>query len=293
MLLIAGTVPDDNLPLTFGNAVIENNKIVINSKKIRISQGSSTMISAVIKTLKYYRQSPPNILIAGDIGSGNGSKLIYNYLIDNLPKLSPNILALHYILPIMSLMKKVVESAEKCNEKPILIADAGSMYTAKSAKLAKKFDLFTPDLGELAFLADEKATHPAYMKNYLFEMDIDKIPYLIEESYSHKNSPNNIIVKGEKDYIVNKGKIISIIDDPIIPELEAIGGTGDTLTGIVAALIYIGLDIKDAAIIASKANRMAGKLSTLTPASKIAEIINKLPDVYEKYMCKWSGICCR
>jgi len=63
------------------------------------------------------------------------------------------------------------------------------------------------------------------------------------------------------------------------------------ITGIIAALIYIGLDIKDAAIIASKANRMAGKLSTLTPASKIVEIINKLPDVYEKYMCQWSEIC--
>lgn len=292
MLLIAGTVPDENIPIIYGKASIEQNKIIINTIKFPISQGSSAMIGAAIKTLEYFKQSSPNILIAGDIGNGNGSKLIYHYLINKLSKLSPDILALHYILPIMSLMKKVVESAEKYNKRPILIADAGSMYAAKSAKLAKKFDLFTPDLGELAFLADEKATHPAYMKNFLFEMDTNKIPYLIEESYRYKNSPNNIIVKGEKDYIVNKGKIISIIDDPIIPELEPIGGTGDTLTGIVAALVSLGLGIQNTAIIASKANRMAGKLANVTPASKVGEIINKLPNVYEKYICKWSGICC-
>ena len=47
-------------------------------------------------------------------------------------------------------------------KKPILVADAGSMYVAKAGGDAPFYDVFTPDLGETAFLADEKAMHPMY-----------------------------------------------------------------------------------------------------------------------------------
>jgi len=45
-----------------------------------------------------------------------------------------------------------------------LIADAGFMYAAKMSGQASKYDLFTPDVGELAFLADEEAPHLFYTR---------------------------------------------------------------------------------------------------------------------------------
>jgi ADP-dependent NAD(P)H-hydrate dehydratase / NAD(P)H-hydrate epimerase len=50
------------------------------------------------------------------------------------------------------------------NRRPILIADAGFMYAAKMSGQAACYDFFTPDVGELAFLADEMAPHPFYTR---------------------------------------------------------------------------------------------------------------------------------
>jgi len=52
-------------------------------------------------------------------------------------------------------------------EKPVLIADAGFMYAAKMSGQAELYDLFTPDIGELAFLADEAAPHPFYTRGFI------------------------------------------------------------------------------------------------------------------------------
>jgi hypothetical protein len=46
------------------------------------------------------------------------------------------------------------------NPRPLLCADAGYMYVAKMSGYAASYDLFFPDAGELAFLADENAPHP-------------------------------------------------------------------------------------------------------------------------------------
>jgi len=40
------------------------------------------------------------------------------------------------------------------------------MYAAKAASLTHHFTVMTPDAGETAFLADENATHPAYIKRH-------------------------------------------------------------------------------------------------------------------------------
>jgi NAD(P)H-hydrate repair Nnr-like enzyme with NAD(P)H-hydrate dehydratase domain len=83
------------------------------------------------------------------------------------------------------------------------------------------------------------------------------------------------------DYIADKNGILSSIDGPDIPELECIGGTGDTITGMVAALIYKGLNIPDALKISAQANRLAGAIETTTPATRINEIIDRLPQVFK------------
>ena len=44
----------------------------------------------------------------------------------------------------------------------MLVANAGFIHAAKISVYAKKYDFFTPDAGELAFLADENAPHLTY-----------------------------------------------------------------------------------------------------------------------------------
>jgi len=73
--------------------------------------------------------------------------------------------------------------------------------------------------------------------------------------------------------------------------LEPIGGTGDTITGLVSGLVYAGLEPKDAAIYACRTNRMAGLLAQPTPATKVKEIIDQFSTVATQNYCSWSGVC--
>jgi NAD(P)H-hydrate repair Nnr-like enzyme with NAD(P)H-hydrate dehydratase domain len=196
-----------------------------------------------------------------------------------LPELSPDVLALHYILPDMALMRKVCKSVEGCSKKPVMIADAGSMYAAKAAGLASKFDVFTPDFCELGFLADPHAVHPAYINRHLFDTNVNQAPELVSTAYQLKNAAKLLLVKGAIDYVAKEGEILERLTEPDIPALEAIGGTGDTITGLVAAFAYAGLELHKAAIIAAKLNRMAGKLAQATPATKVWQIIAQFPAV--------------
>jgi hypothetical protein len=36
---------------------------------------------------------------------------------------------------------------------------------------------------------------------------------------------------------------------------------------------------------------MAGKYANVTPATKVKEIVDRFPEVFVEYLCKWSGVC--
>ena len=291
MMLISGIIPVKDMPLTIGEIKADGVFLNLNGINIPCTQGTAALISAALTATDYLGLDPPHALLAGDIGQGEGSRLIYEYLIKNISNLSPDVLALHYCLPDMAMMKKLIISSERCAKRPIMIADAASMYAAKAAKLATRFDIFTPDSCEMAFLADPDASHPAYISRHLFDTGETRIPELVSAAYHQKNAAKLLLVKGAVDYVFKDGKIIDIITEPNIPELEAIGGTGDTITGLVAALAYAKLELYEAAIIAAKANRMAGEYAQATPATRIWQIISQLPEVFKEYLCEWSGEC--
>uniref|UniRef100_A0A7V4N434 Sugar kinase n=1 Tax=Thermodesulfobacterium geofontis TaxID=1295609 RepID=A0A7V4N434_9BACT len=277
MLGIIGTIPDESSPLIYGTPILEKDFLIINSWQIPIKRGTSALIASAIKVLEVLSKPNPFAFLVGDTGKGKGSKKLYEFLSENLHKHNFKVLTFHYILPEIDNCLKVILAIEKLPKKPFLIADAGFMYVVKMAGYANFFDLFTPDAGELAFLADEKAPHPFYTRGFLLaeEKDVDS---LITRAYKHKNAPPYLLVKGEKDRIVFNQEILATIEEPFIPELEAIGGTGDTLTGIVSALIYAGYPPEKACVIAAKANRLAGSLASPTPATQISEIINFIPE---------------
>ena len=135
--------------------------------------------------------------------------------------------------------------------------------------------------GELAFLADDKADHPAYTRGFICHLE-GEVLNLIKRAYDNKNAAKYMCIKGSTDYVCHEGEILSNVNEPDIDILESIGGTGDTITGIASALIYQGISIDKATTQASKINRWAGKIANPTPATQIYEIIKQIPKALDK-----------
>ena len=274
MLLLVGTVPSAQMPLYYGEVELDGASIKIGNDRVSSIQGTGVMLYTISLLCETLNIEKPRVLLAGDIGDGKGSRRIYKYLDEHFDEVAPEIIVFHYLLPIISPMKRIVQRAISSSRKPLLVADAGGMYAAKAAGMASHFTLFTPDQSELAFLADADASHPAYIKKHLFSAGFHEVPELIEKVYATGNFPQNILIKGKIDYIVSDGKIIAIVDKPDIPAMEGIGGTGDTITGMVSAFIDAGYETAKAAFLAAKINREAAERANVTVSTKIREIAN-------------------
>ena len=144
MMLIAGTIPNKDIPLTLGQVKLDEGFLVADGQRFARFQGTGAMISAALTTINHLKLEPPKVLVVGDIGDGQGSRGLYSYLIDNIGELSPEVFVMHYCLPIMNLMKQLCKAIENSKKRPFMIADAGAMYAAKGAGLASEFDILTP-----------------------------------------------------------------------------------------------------------------------------------------------------
>jgi hypothetical protein len=285
MLAVVGTVPEKDFPLIAGQVTLEGRHICVEGRTAPVNRGTPALIAAAAKTgAALGRQDLFGYLI-GDIGSGDGSIRLYQYLIDHLAQTGFHTIAFHYLQPLVEWHHRILAVIERMNPKPILIADAGSMYMAKMSGQSPAYDLFTPDIGELAFLADEVAPHPFYTRGFILH-EQDHVPELIARAYAHENAPEFLLVKGSKDYLANRDGIQDIIDMPSEESMEAIGGTGDTLTGIAAVLSASGMNIRDAAVAAAKVNRWAGSYSHPTPATQVMDMIEHIPKALESCLTK-------
>jgi len=276
MLAVVGTVPDPEFPLLAGKVTLENGNISIQGRSVAVNRGTPALLAAAAKVGEALGQEEPFGYLVGDIGRGEGSQQLYKYLAKHLSQTDFHIIAFHYIQPLIGWHNRILSVIEKMKKRPILVADAGYMYVAKMSGRANAYDLFTPDVGELAFLADEVAPHPFYTRGFLLHEE-NHVPDLIARAYAHGNAPQYLLVKGRKDYLANKEGIQAIIDEPMEEAMEAIGGTGDTLTGIVAALSAAGMNIQEAAIVAARTNRLAGTYAHPTPATQVRDIIQYIP----------------
>lgn len=286
MLLIAGIIPEPDFPLASGQLSVEAGHLAVAGQRIKGGQGTASMARAALAVTSYYQEDSPRAIFAGDIGSGEGSRKIYRELIDLLKKETPRVVVLHYWMPDMELMMELGRVIAKKEDKPIMVADAGSMYAAKAAGLARQFDLFTPDRSELAFLADPDALHPAYINRHLFEFDESRKRELIEKAFEIGGASRILLVKGKTDMIADENGVLAEISQPDMPAMECVGGTGDTITGMSAAFLATGMAIEKAAYTALVLNRQAGKLAGANPATIIEQIIDRIPEAllqYESY----------
>jgi len=286
LFTIMGTLPFDEMGLKAGKATFKGGRLRVEDFELTPSLGTSVMVASACITCKALNLEPPYLVTAGDIGDGKRSKELYSYMAANLATLDVKVLAMHYIMPDIPGIRDILNSLGETREGVTLIADAGAMYAAKAAGLAQEIDIFTPDAGEIAYLADPMATHPAYVEHLLFRLDASEVVTLIKKAYETGNTPKILLVKGPVDYVVEEGEVVETINEPSISAMEAIGGTGDSLTGILSALIYAGYEKVDACIKAARINRIAGRLAHPDPATPILHIIGKIHDALKEV-----GLC--
>jgi ADP-dependent NAD(P)H-hydrate dehydratase / NAD(P)H-hydrate epimerase len=289
MLAIIGTVPDQDFPLAAGDVGLVDDKIYIQGERVSVNRGTPALLASAIRTCEVLDIPGPFGYLVGDIGRGAGSRSLYEHLTRILGKSNYNTIAFHYLQPDADWHNRVLFAVEEMAQRPVLIADAGFMYAAKMSGQSSEYDLFTPDIGELAFLADEEAPHPFYTRGFILHEE-NRVPDLISRAYSHRNAARCLLVKGEKDYVADSDGIRAVVDHPSEEAMEAIGGTGDTLTGIVAALIDSGMPVHDAAVAAIRANRLAGSYAKPTPATQVKEIVEHIPRALEEILHKGEGI---
>jgi hypothetical protein len=280
MLALIGTIPEEDFPLVSGTAILKGDRLSLEGHETLVNRGTPALIASSVMACEALDLSPPFLFLVGDEGMGHGSRKLYEHLKTHLPSLGARIIAFHYIQPDVDWHNRVLWALEEKGNLPVLIADAGYMYAAKMSGFAPCYDLFTPDIGELAFLADEMAPHPFYTRGFILHEE-ENVPSLIKKTFEGENAAKTLLIKGSKDYICTKERILATVDTPNLETMEAIGGTGDTLTGMVAALTYGGYPVAEAATMAARANRLAGKLANPTPATQVPEIINEIPRALE------------
>lgn len=281
MLAVIGTIPTPSMPVTEGAAALGRGGLSVAGldiapDKIFLDRGTPALLGAACAACGVLGLPAPFAFLVGDEGRGHGSRELYRHLVDVLPQRSLSTLAFHYLLPDVMWHDKVLFAVNEMQPRPRLIADAGFMYAAKMSGQAPAYDLFTPDAGELAFLADEQAPHPFYTRGFILHDD-NRVPDLIRRAYDGDNAAACLLVKGSTDHVADRTGVLFTVDSPNEAAMEAMGGTGDTLTGTVAALVEAGRDVADAARIAARTNRLAAQLARPTPASRISEIIAHIP----------------
>jgi len=291
-LLVIATYPVVDGPVLEGPVTIEpDGGIAIGGTRVPSSQGTSAMLGAAAQVAAHLGTAPPHALVAGDIGRGDGTRHVYERLLDAVGRISPSVVAFHYMQPVMALMRKAVDGLAEAAPDTLLVADAGGMYAAKAAGLASRFELMTPDVGEVGFLADPAVTHPAYVSHYLFGNEGFDPVRLAASAHQTGGAARVLLIKGVRDHIALDGEIAEVVDEPCVPELEAIGGTGDTVAGLASAFLAAGFPTVDAARCACLANREAGRVMGATPAMHARDLVATLPGVLADNLCRWGGAC--
>lgn len=291
MWCITGTLPDSDFALCpagiDGESTVAGGLLRLpDGQAVPVQRGTAALAATAILACGELGVAPPRLLLAGDPGSGAGSRAIYAWLEQNLASINMAGITFHYLFPDQDWHNRVLMAAQALASPPVLVADAGFMYVAKMSGYADAYDLFTPDLGELAFLADEKAPHPFYTRGFLLAHE-DDAPTLLQRALEHGNCPKNMIIKGSKDYIVMDGHVVATVDAPSVPAMECIGGTGDLVTGLATAFLCANAPMNEACTAAARTARLLAQRCAPNPGTQIGELIENLPETLRAARHVW------
>ncbi|MFP4532604.1 MAG: NAD(P)H-hydrate dehydratase [Desulfobacterales bacterium] len=276
MFAVVGTVPDKNFPLSSGPVDLSGDKLIMADLQVPVNRGTPALLASALKVCEFFNAPPPTAYLVGDIGTGAGSRKLYAHLEETLGGQAYTSLTFHYIQPDVDWHNRVLFAVSEMARQPLLIADAGFMYAAKMSGQSDLYEIFTPDIGELAFLADADAPHPFYTRGFIFH-EPERAPELISQAYENDNAARYLLVKGKTDIVADATGLIETITEPVVPSMEAIGGTGDIITGLLAAFTALGHDSCKACIYAATIARIAGSLAAPNPGTQVVDIIRQIP----------------
>lgn len=294
MWLISGTVPEAGFSLqadiVADYANLKGDRLVLaDGTSLHMGRGTIALVATAAMACQILGAPAPRLLLAGDQGTGVGSRSAYEWLLANISSLVAERellgITFHYFYPDLDWHNRLVMAIEELKPRPMLVADAGFMYAAKMSGYASQYDLFTPDIGELAFLADEKAPHPFYTRGFL-SAGTDDVPGLLARAIKHENCPPNMIIKGKRDYIVCNKRLVAQIAEPAVEAMECIGGTGDIVTGLVTAYLASGYPVCESAIYAARAARHLAAFCNPDPSWQVAALIMKIKPMFEAHRGK-------
>lgn len=279
MIVLVGTVPYET-GVYVGHARIENDYLNIENVRLPIERGTAAMAASCAQVCGFYGLPMPLCIFGGDVSDGKGTDLMFQEVNNNLEKYTPDIITIHYLFPKIAYGAPFISKINSLPKKPQIIADAGGMYLMKTIGQSSLCDVYTPDEGELLFLADEFAAHPLYVRSDLLNKVTD-IDSLVKTAYQNKDTAGTLVIKGATDYIYRDSIRVKECNVPNIPAMEAIGGTGDTITGMLSGFRYQGDENSDYKALV--VNRLIGKRINCTPTTQISEFIRVIPLVLEKY----------
>ena len=240
---------------------------------VPVLRGTPALVAAAVLAAERIGAEPPEVLLVGDQGTSEGSLRLYSHLASWL--LSPQSdrlagLTFHYLFPSVDGHNRILMALEERKSgMPVLIADAGFMYAAKMSGYASKYDVFTPDAGELAFLADEKAPHPFYTRGFLLS-ESGRADDLAKLAWEHGDSAGILLVKGAVDLVMEKGREAGRVSEPCLPYMEPVGGTGDLVTGLLTAFASAGFPLVTACMLAAQGARCVGEKTQPVPSTGIS-----------------------
>ncbi|MDR1044166.1 MAG: DUF3343 domain-containing protein [Candidatus Adiutrix sp.] len=272
--LVVGTLPDPDEPLGEGCFYWEGTDLIWNGRAVEPERGTAALMAAYALAADFLGRPPGRAVLAGDDGRGGGSRAVYAWLRERIGREAWSGLTFHYLFPEAESHDRIFMALDEIRPRPVLAADAGFMYVAKLCGQAAEYDLFTPDAGEMAYLADPLAPHPFYTRGALIQTEAGQPLFAAAEAGG--NAARVMLVKGAVDQVVWRGRVVHRVAGPLAPALEAVGGTGDTATGLASAFLAAGFSPVRAAALAAHLNRRAGFRAAPDPGSRIAEVIESL-----------------
>lgn len=131
-----------------------------------------------------------------------------------------------------------------------VMADNGALYSGytpamceKIKQLCHKADIITPNIAELAFLANEKYSEDIDdINNYANKLLVDGIPKIVVTGYKCDNVISNLIYNGRRDAAIASAELIG----------GYYSGTGDVLASIIAGGILKGMSLNETVLLATE-----------------------------------------
>ena len=119
-------------------------------------------------------------------------------------------------------------------------------------------------------------------RGFLLDSGHEDVPALAKRAWECGNAAQNMLVKARVDTLVVQGEVRGRVETPNVPALEAIGGTGDIVAGLVSAMLHAGLAMERACLVAARAARRAGELACPTPATQVTDILAHMEQAVEE-----------